>query len=424
MYITEGGNVSVTGTDGEVYSAQKIPIKDIGRDKFINDFSKGMRKLNRLFYKKTKKWIWDEETFFKGGVLDAQLFNGSTSYMMDQSVPDEAVLELKPSMGDIDLIVPEELKDDLWQFLKELKGSNEAKISDELVFIGDNKNTLKMVNDQINAVFEYTPDDLKDDRYFVQVDFELLPFEGEETFNPTEFSKFGHSSTLKDLQAGVKAVFHKYLLRSISYGVSLKSDIIQVTSKATTDNWQKKIKKKQGDTLVKFSVSKGVRLAYEPLLAFDGSPITDEKGNLVFREIPTADSTYKKELETIFEMFFNRKPTKSELKEMWSFVGLTELMKKYLSHQQIAIIIDRFYQLLWEVNKAGDKNVGQELERDSAELDFELKNAAVSYLKDHFPQDSKKIAKDWEKTIEQYYKLYANGESMIVQALAKARLKK
>jgi len=421
MYVTEGGNVSIVKADGQQYSAQKIPIKDIGRKKFVKDFSDAMKRMNKIFFKRTGKWIWEDASVLDG----ASLYNGSTSYMMDLDVPDEAVLDLKPTMGDIDLIVPEDLKEDLWVFLKELEDSPEAQITDNVRYIGNNKNNFSMVGDQINAVFDYQPDDLKEEKYIIQVDFEFLEFvEKDGKKEPSEFSKFGHSSTLRDLEAGVKAVFHKYLLRAVSYGVSKRPDIIQVTKTATADNWEKKIKKKQGDTMVKFSVSKGVRLAYEPLLAFDGSPIADKNGNLVFREIPTSNSTYSQSIEEIFEMFFNRKPSKDDIKNMWSFVGVVDLIKKYLSKQQIDLIIDRFFQLLWEVNDKKGSNVAQELERDDKELDYDIKMAAVDYLMKEIPQETKKIFKKWEKTIETYYKQYGQRDSLVLQALSKARLAK
>jgi len=432
--MNEGGNVTIKTKGGNVYSAEKIPIKSIGREKFIKEFSQAMKKMNRMFFKKNKEWIWDEDTFFKGGLIDSNLFNGSTSYMMDQKVPDDIVLDLKPTMGDIDIVVPEQIKGKLWVFLKEIEDTIDAKLSDEITFLGDNKPTESVVNDQINALFKYIPDDLKDERHLIQVDFEFVVFEevddqnSEEPtkiFKPSEFAKFGHSSTIQDLEAGIKAVFHKYLLRALSYGVSLKPEIIQVTKMATPNNWEKKIKKNQGDTMVKFSVSKGVRMAYEPLLAFDGSPITDKEGNLVFKEIPTSNSAYKKVLPEIFEMFFNRTPSRDDIKNMWSFVGVVELIKKYLNQKQIHIIIERYFQLLWELKKDKTKNIGQELERDSAELDFELKNASVDYLEKELHHEVAKVRKEWEKDIEIYYKNYGDrGESLMLQALAKARMKK
>jgi hypothetical protein len=246
--------------------------------------------------------------------------------------------------------------------------------------------------------------------------------------NPTEFSKFGHSSTLEDLQAGIKAVLHKYLIRSVSYGVSMRPDVVLVTAKATPENWQKKIKSKQDDSMVKFAVSSGVRLAYEPLLNVDGSPIMDERGNLVFKEIPTKESTYKKSLLEIFELLFNKTPSKEDLKNMWSFVGLVDLMRKYLNHKQIQLIIDRFVQLLWEgKDKQGEwKNVAQELERDDPELDQQIKMAGVEYLRKYFPKEVENSLKNYQKHIDNYYKHYGKGdrESIMLQALHRARLNK
>ena len=78
--------------------------------------------------------------------------------------------------------------------------------------------------------------------------------------------------------------------------------------------------------------------------------------------------------------------------------------KKYLNQKQIHIIIERYFQLLWELKKDKSKNIGQELERDSAELDFELKNASVDYLEKELHHEVAKVRKEWEKDIEIYYK--------------------
>ena len=190
-----GGNVSVNG-----YKAQKIPVKEIGLKKFQNDFKKLLKDLNKLFYQKNKQYIWNNKKI----IDDSYVFNGSTSYLMDPGYlsKEYELLNLKPTSGDIDVMVPQNLKEQLWEFLKDIEGKN----IDNFEYIGNNKPTISSIGEQINALFKYCYK--KDKCVFAQIDFEFVPFEND---IPTEWSKFSHSSTFKDLENGIKAVFHKYL---------------------------------------------------------------------------------------------------------------------------------------------------------------------------------------------------------------------
>lgn len=410
--IKEGGNVTVT-LDGKEYGATKIPIKRIGRKKFTEEFSKLFLKINRMFKKKYDKWLWDEDVFFNKGLIDPNLFNGSTSYMMDLEIPDNTVIDLKPDMGDIDLIVDETMADDIKDFLKNLKGK---RVTEEIKFISSKNSASAVI-----TLWEYKPDYMKDLYHYVQVDFELSEFEnvgGE--IKPTEFARFGHSSSIKDLQAGIKAVFHKFLLSSVSRAMSQKPNVVLCTKTANAENWEKKIAKKQTDSMIKFSVDRGVRMAYEQLFQADGSPVTDKKGHFVFKLLDTKDSVYNKSVTGFFELFFNKKPTKAEEKDFWTFVGVVGLIRTFTSVKQQEMIIKRFFELLWD-SKDG-RNLAQELEKNNPELDFKIKDGAYSYLEDNF-SIAKKIRKANQDGIERYYKQYARGdkESLLKQAISKAQ---
>lgn len=406
-----GGNVAIMKGDKEL-KAQKIPIKEIGLKNFQNDFKKMFKQLNKLFKEKYKKPIWKDEKILDNGYV----FNGSTSYLMDVNSIDkeDEITALKPSSGDIDIMVPQEYKEDLWNLLKELE---DQKITDKITYLGNNKPTISSIGEQINALFQYCYK--KDKCVYSQVDFEFVPFDNKG--KPTEWSKFSHSSTFKDLQNNIKAVFHKYLIRSISYAVSQinPDDVVFVTSAANCDNYEKKISKTKNpdNHLLKFSVSKGIRVAYEPLIC-DGEPVYID-GKQVFRKLKTAESIYATDLKDIFKMIFGVEPSKQELSDFWSFVGLVDLMKKHLTKKQIQLVFERFLQLLWD-NKSG-KNIAQELERDNPDLDMKIKMAAVNYLLKEFPY-LKKIYDKWTKKIEDYYKQYGIRESLMLQVLQNLEL--
>jgi len=417
--LNEGGNVVVTDINGNQIPAQRIPIKDIGRSKFIRDTKEMLKELNKLFNKKFKEPLWNNPSIFDSAVL----FNGSTSFIMDSNIPDEKVLPHKPDAGDIDLIVPEDKKEQLWELLNELRGK---KITDKFEFINHNKEDIKKIIDQINGLFKYSPEKGKD--YFVQIDFELSPFvnvdirtgkvvSGDDKNTvviPSEWSRFGHSSSLEDTQLGIKGgIAHKYMLRSIAYAVSKRPDVIFVTSKADCDNWEKKIKKQQDQNIVKFSVARGLRSAYKPLICM-GKQV-EKNGKFVFKEIPTKESNYITELPAIFTMLFGKEPTPQELKDLWSFKGLVDLIKRYLDDKQVELAIRRMFELFWE-NKGG-KNIAQEIDRDDPAEDEKVKMGIINYLENVFPSISKKVYKDWESKINDYYNNYGKGKDLFKRAV-------
>jgi len=388
-----GGNVSINKF-GKTYKADKIPVKEIGLKQFQEDIRKLLHQLNKDFEKDTGKKIWKKDSL----IDDAIIFNGSTSYLMDAKMlsKEEELLKLKPSSGDIDIVLPEDLKEELWYFLQGIEGKKYGKF----VYLGCNKPSVKSIIDQINGLFEYNS---KAGKVYAQIDFEFAKYEND---SPDEFARFGHSSTFKDLQNGVKAVFHKYLLRSISHSMS-EIDLdkyVVVTNSANCANYEKKLKRKPKDLhFLKFSVSKGIRVAFEELKCNDEIVKIDDK--IVLRELKTSESIYKTDVKEILKVIFKIEPTQSEITDFWSFVGVIDLLKKYASKDQIIKTFERFTQLLYE-NKDG-KNIGQELERGNAKLDYEIKNGAISYFIKEFPYLEKYLD---EKMVKTYYDNYGARE--------------
>ena len=185
-----GGNVTaVNKKTGKAIDAVKIPVKEIGRQDFIDTFIKIFKKMNSDFYSKFKKKIWVDESHLISGFA----FNGSTSFIMDPTLSDEEVIKYKPSAGDIDVVIPDELKEELWKYLDSIEGEE---IIPGAVYHGSNRPTLSSVTDQINSVIIV---EFKNGvRAYCQVDFELLPFENNK---PTDWSKFSHSSSFEDAKA-------------------------------------------------------------------------------------------------------------------------------------------------------------------------------------------------------------------------------
>ena len=367
--------------------AEKIPLKKIGRSEFTKKFTQVFRKINSLFEKEYKKTLWKDENLFSG-----MMFNGSTSYIFNSSIPDDEIVKYKEYVGDIDIIVPQEYKKELWNLLDKLEGKE---IIPGVTYIGCNKPTISSIGEQINSVFIIN---FGNEKVAAQVDFEFLPVNNG---IPSEWAKFSHSSSFLDLkEANLKAVHHKYLIQALFGGASMRNDIIVVTPSATANNWKSKIKKGKLaldiPRILKFSVGKGVGKAYEPLLDESGNIITSN-GKEVWREIPVSKRDYKTNIKEIFQLAFNVPVVNAnELKLFNSFVGIIKLIKKYLNQKQIENTFFRYIDKLW-----GDH--AQEIEPDNEEKDYRVKITGYNYF---IKQISwlKKYDKKIKNQINNYYK--------------------
>lgn len=377
-----GGNVTAMLKDMTATRAEKIPVAKIGRSNFMNRMRDFFKQFNKQFKSATGKVIWADENDIMSGFV----FNGSTSFIMDPTLSDEEVTKVKQTAGDIDVTVPEELKEDVWRFLDKLEGKE---VIPGVRYMGSNKPTIQSIGEQINAVFVISFGDL---RCNCQVDFEFLPYENN---RPTEWAKFSHSSTFEDAKAAIKAVHHKYLIRAMIGGASLRKDIVICTNTSTADNIKlSKSKEHLEPRMLKFSVSRGVRVAYEPLLDDAGQPVFVD-GKQVYKAIPTTKSDFITTVAGIFKVAFGD-PQPSDINRFNSFVGVVELMKKYLTKAQIKSTMERYVDLLWS-----NKPHAQELEVGNPQLDFEVKNSGYQYIIKQL-----KYKDNASKMIEEYYKDY------------------
>lgn len=380
-----GGNVTAMNKKtGEETRAQKIQVKEIGRKRFISTFVDIFKVMNKEFKSKYGKPIWADEKILTNGFA----FNGSTSFIMDPDLSDEEVVKYKPAAGDLDITVPEELKDDLWDYLDSLEGKE---IIPGATYMGSNKPTKSSIGDQINSVILV---DFDGNRVPAQVDFEFLEFEGDQ---PTEWAKFSHSSTFRDAKAGVKAVHHKFLIRALVGGASIRDDIVIATPASKPDKIRLK-KMKDLPRMLKFSVGRGIRVAYEPMLDPDTGKIIEMDGKQVYREIPSSESDYETIIEEIYKLSFQQlEGNEQDIKNFQSFVGVLELMKKFLSKRQIEETHKRYIDLLWGYK--GQR--GQELEVGDPQTDFIVKNSGYQrFVKELRVKDHS------EEYVDKYYENY------------------
>lgn len=361
-----GGNVTGITKSGKETRAQKIPLKSIGRKVFVDKISALLKFINKDFEKEFKSKLWKDETQIANGFI----FNGSTSFIMNQDYDDEEIVRYKPSAGDLDIAVPEFLKENLWRYLDK---NDEKEIVPGVTYMGSNKPTIDSIGSQINCVFliEFEIDG-HIEKCPCQIDWEFLPFT--ETGIPTQWAKFSHSSSFDDCKAGVKAVHHKYLLRALVGGASLRRDIVIATGKST---WDKVTLTKSASHLnprmLKFSVDKGLRVAYEPLLDPNGKSVFVD-GKQVFKEIPTKNSNFITDVWQIFLLTMKPSDIEDAKKsgdesKMWSYMGVLELLKKYCDAKQIQETYDRYVDLLWGLKPQR----AQELEIGDSEGDYKVK---------------------------------------------------
>jgi hypothetical protein len=228
--LKEGGNTRalvrdpatglVVGPDqvrqfrGRPAFAEKIDLRSgrINRQDLRRDVIEMLQVLDEEFNADHGRPLWDRAQ--RDDILGSGFaFNGSSAHLFapPETMSDEKFIKFKPTVGDIDLIVPDDTPDELFRTLNRLE---DAQLTPRIAYIGHNKKSSKV--DQINALFSYTwdPDAPagQGDTFF-QIDFEFSEFEGG---RPTEWAKFSHSSSWRDVEAGVKALAHKILLFSLA----------------------------------------------------------------------------------------------------------------------------------------------------------------------------------------------------------------
>lgn len=392
MKLFEGGNVTVTSKKGTETKAQKIPIKAVGRDKFYKVVTDLLKKINKDFKKKFKTLLWTDETQIENGFT----FNGSSSFIMDPNIPDEEIVKYKETAGDLDIAVPDFQRKNLWTYLDSI---DSKEVIPGVTYMGSNRPKFSPNEDQINCVFVVDFDGLK---VPMQIDWEFLPFS--ETGLPSEWAKFSHSSSFEDTKQGIKAVHHKYLLRALVYGISVRDDIVICTPKSTYDNYTiSKSKNLVSPGMMKFSVGKGLRVAFEPLQDPEGNPVFDN-GKQVFKEIPVKDSDYITDVAEILKLSINPSDAEcleSDSKKFWSFTGLVELIKTYIPKENWETINQKYVSMLWEL-----KPKAQKLERYDPELDYKVKMSGYKFFIDSLGLSD--LSKD---LINPYYDEYRVDES-------------
>ena len=271
---------------------------------------------------------------------------------------------VKSTLGDIDVAIPEENIEELWDVLASLEGKENSR---GVVYIGQNRKKLRKPS--INAVFAWKG-------HFVQVDFVALPFRGER-LDP--FATFSHSSPWEDAQRGLKGVAHKFLLQTLTWAISHEENIVVLTDKSpTTAPHTARLKiMHEPPRMMSFSVDKGLRARLLRQNDQWGRPLV-VNGLNAYKELPTNVSDYVTEPESIFMILFGKRPSEMDFAEFQSFQGLLRLCTKYLQPKVVHLALDNMirYKLFGS---------GQAMSRDSAEIDKQIKNRIIDVAKASYP---------------------------------------
>ena len=307
--LIEGGNVRI----GDV-GAERIDLKKIPRNQITPIIDKLLHSVDAAYRQKYKAPLWDPEL-----LKSKEFLSGSAFHFLNVAIPDEKFVKVKPSVGDIDTMVDKNKKDQIEKFLDSISGKQ----------IGPAKCVgYKPSIGQFITLWEFSDPPVR-----VQIDLELSEFDGK---SPSEWAKFSHSSSWDDLEAGVKGVFHKYLLRAFTTN-TLKDRYVQLKTKL----------KKVRSTDVAFSVGLGMREKYKPVIDPDTGDIKQVDGLPVYTEIPTTQSNYVTNVDGMFELVFGHKPDPQEKTQFGSFTGGLQLINKYFNDNQKRAVLDGFVNTLY-----------------------------------------------------------------------------
>lgn len=377
--LTEGGNLTLPG--GE--EAEQIDLKVTDRKIIVPILNQVLGAINSDFAKRYKTPLWSPELLQSGEFL-----SGSSLHFFNvKGIDDETFVAKKPKVGDIDTQVDKQQEANLEEYLNSIQG----KIVGPSKFLG-----YKRGNEQFSSLWELTDVPIK-----VQIDLEFVDYaEGK----PTPWSQFSHSSSWDDLSAGIKGVFHKYLMRAFTTNTLRQRYIMTKTGKIQA--------KPVTSTDVAFAVASGkgggMRQKYEPVIDPDTGKQLEKEGLPVFKEIKPEDSTYVSDIGGMFEIIFGRPPKDAaEEKLLWSFTGGLQLAEKNLSNEGKTKLANGFIMTLFGPT-------GQGLYRNDPARDKAEKMVALdTLLKTLNLPDEKGIRAKAEADAEAYYaKKYKVSESI------------
>ena len=348
--ITEGGNLQLPGG----HEAQHIDLKVTNRSIIVPILNQVLGAISDGYARAYKEPLWDPKLLQSGKFL-----SGSSLHFFNvKGIPDEQFVAKKPKVGDIDTQVDRDKVENLTAFLNSVQGKNLGPAT----LLGYQRG-----NEQYSSLWELTDVPIK-----VQIDLEFVAYEKGE---PTAWSQFSHSSSWEDLQAGVKGVFHKFLIQSLPT-LGRKEFLLRKLVGRGKARAEQDVP--TTDNMVSFAVSSkeggGLRAKYEPVLDDQGLPLVKD-GLQVMRALPAEG--YEQDIDKIFLTLFGDRigpKQAAELsKDYWSFTGLLNVINKVLNPEEKTLVANSFVNKLFAPGAQG-------LYRGDPDRDAAEKSAALDLL--------------------------------------------
>ncbi len=374
LILQEGGNIRLSTGD----EAQQINLKVTDRKTMLPVLNSLLNNINNSYASTFKSPLWSPE------LLQSRKFlSGSSVHFFNPKLSDEEFVKVKPLIGDIDTQIDKNSKEQVASWLANIVGKSVGNAK----FLG-----FESGNEQYSSLWELSNPPIK-----VQIDLEFVDYDKGE---PTAWSQFSHSSDWQDLSAGIKGVFHKYLMRAFTTNTLKKRYVQTKTGKIQA--------KPIVSTDIAFAVASGkgggMRQKYEPALdTRTGRPL-EKDGIPVYKEIPVSDSTYVNDVDQMFEMIFGRAPKGDDAKKLWSFTGGVELANKYLDNDAKEKLAKGFIFTLYGPNAQG-------LYRSNPDRDRQEKQIALDYMINALGL-SEEISRQARDDAEHYYANYKVSESI------------
>lgn len=332
-FITEGGNLKV----GDVSAEPMMLGTKHDRSQRQNDIHDFLHSLNNAHIAETGHHLFGP----KGEAInDRSAFAGSSKAFMDPSISDEEHNTYKKKVGDVDIMVPHQHGDSLAGLLK--PGQKYGNYS----IVGSKKTGSQ------NLVLARHKDG-----QVQQFDMEPSTYEGN---RPSEWNQFSHSSDWGDVKNGVKGAMHKLMLAAMTSANGKVGTVARKTRGGIdySDEFMPSHR---------FSVDRGMREGYTKVGEEDGKPI--------HRELKPEESNYTTDVPTIYSQMFNRKPSRQDVHEFGSYMGLMKHMKQYMSPEQRSRVMDKFVG-----------NLHRQMIGTGQQEDMAVKGRALDHLRANFPE--------------------------------------
>lgn len=427
--------------------AEKVNLTQgrITRQQFRADVIEMLKVLDAEFKRDHGHTLWDPAQ--RDDILGTGFaLNGSSAHLFapPEVMPDDKFTRKKPEVGDVDLMVPEERMVELYRTLNRRE---DKQLTPRIAYVGHNKQSPG--TDQINALFAYTwdPDapEGEGDTFF-QIDFEGSEFE---EGRPTEWARFSHSSSWRDVEAGVKGLAHKMLLFSLAAvrspppvnarlatpsasaekpAVSMEADprfvpppeseiqqrietraaeILASQAKKNPEKARSDAEKQVRSEIVKSSKRPKRLSAMTSIDLVSGMSPRYQKldwtynGEEVYKYLSRAERTGAvRDIRTIFENLLGSDPPPNaqDLEKFWSYLGMLELARERLSPQEIV----KLYEIM--VSKLYGPRAQKLSATDPAE-DLAVKERVLEVFRQFLP-DAEASTIDLEGLKRDFYSKY------------------